>query len=187
MSVVATVSAGMQGALLLARGRREGVGLVDTDGTAVIRSFWAIPLCLPAVVCIKLLEWVAGGMPANPPLSLGRYLLLFLVGWLLFVWCSERMATVIGHQAQWPRFIAVWSYCSVVENMLVAIGSLPGALGAPAILSQVCEVVTFGWAFWLEWYAIRHSLQVGALTATAFLAVDLVIGTMLMSIGSMLG
>ena len=61
MSVLATVSAGVHGAVLLALGRPEGVRLVDTDQTAAIRSFWAIPLCLPAVVCLKLLDWLASG------------------------------------------------------------------------------------------------------------------------------
>src|SRR6185312_8431316 len=132
MSLFGSVSAGIQDALLLARGRPDGIQLVDTDHTAAIRSFWAIPLCLPAVVCLKLLDWLASGIPANVPLALGRYLLLFLVGWLLFVWISHHFASVLNKQSHWPRFIAVWSYCSVIENTLVAIGGLPGVLGAPS-------------------------------------------------------
>jgi hypothetical protein len=187
MSVIGTVASGIQGALLLARGRPEGVQLVDTDRTAAIRSFWAIPLCLPAVVCLKLLDWLATGIPARAPLALGRYLLLFLVGWLLFVWVSHHMATVLNKQAQWPRFIAVWSYCAIIENALVAIGGLPGALGAPSLVDQACELVTVGWAFWLEWYAIRLTLQVGPLTAVIFLAVDFGMGMFLIAIGALSG
>jgi hypothetical protein len=109
------------------------------------------------VVCLKLLDWLATGAPANVPLALGRYLLLFFVGWLLFVWMSHHIAGVLNKQALWPRFIAIWAYCSIVENTLVAIGGLPGALGAPAIVDQCAELVTVGWALWLEWYAIRLS------------------------------
>ena len=177
MSVINAVSAGVYGALLLARGRPDGIQLVDTDRTAAIRSFWAIPLCLPAVVCLKLLDWLATGIPAHAPLELGRYLLLFLVGWLLFVWVSHHIASVLNRQAQWPRFIAIWAYCSIIENTLVAIGGLPGALGAPSIVDQACGLVMTGWALWLEWYAIRLSLQVGPLTAALLLAVDIGIGT----------
>ena len=161
MSVIGSVAAGIQGALLLARGRPEGIHLVDTDRTAAIRSFWAIPLCLPAVVCLKLLDWLEAGIPANAPVALGRYLLLFLVGWLLFVWVSHYLAAVLQRLAQWPRFVAIWAYCSIIENTLVAIGFLPGALGAPSVVDQACQLVMMGWALWLEWYAIRLALQVG--------------------------
>jgi hypothetical protein len=187
MTVISSVSAGIYGALLLARGRPDGIELVETDETAAVRSFWAIPLCLPAVVCLKLLDWVATGIPANVPLALGRYLLLFLVGWLLFVWISHHIAGVLNKQQLWPRFIAVWSYCSVIENTLVAIGGLPGALGAPAILAQVAELVTFGWALWIEWFGIRLSLQVGPLTAVVVLAVDIGVGVVMALLGALSG
>ena len=187
MSVIGTVASGMQGALLLARGRSEGVQLIEGDRVAAIRSFWAIPLCLPAVVCLKLLDWLGSGIPANAPVALGRYLLLFLVGWLLFVFVSHHMASVLNKQALWPRFIAVWAYCSVIENTFVAIGGLPEALGAPSIVSQASNLITIGWALWLEWFGIRVSLQVGPLTAGVLLAVDFGIGVLMMVLGTLAG
>jgi hypothetical protein len=111
----------------------------------------------------------------------------FLVGWLLFVWVSHSIATTVNRSAQWPRFIAIWAYCSVVENTIVAIGGLPGALGAPSIIDQAAGLATAGWAFWLEWYAIRLSLQVGPLLAAALLIVDFGIGIVTMLVGSLLG
>lgn len=187
MSVIGSVASGVQGALLLARGRPEGVQLVDSDHSAVVRSFWAIPLCLPAVVCLQLLDWLASGAPANVPMALSRYLMLFLIGWLAFVWMSHHLAARVQRQAQWPRFIAVWAYCSIIENTLVAIGALPGALGAPTILDEAFQLFTMGWALWLEWYAIRLSLQVGPLTAVLLLLVDFVIGTTLTAVGAFAG
>ena len=175
-SVIGSVASGIQGALLLARGRADGIDRVESDHAAALRSFWAIPLCVPAVMCLKLLDWVANGIPARAPIVLGRYLLLFVVGWLLFAWVSHHLTGVLNKQSAWPRFIAVWSYCSVIENTMVAMGGLPGALGAPAIVDQFAQVVTFGWALWLEWFAIRLSLQVGPLTAMVVLAVDMGIG-----------
>jgi hypothetical protein len=187
MSIIGTVSAGVHGALLLARGRPDGIKFVDSDRTAAIRSFWAIPLSLPAVVCLKLLDWLATGIPSHAPLALGRYLLLFLVGWLLFVWVSHHTAVALNKQAQWPRFVAIWSYCSIVENTLVAIGGLPGALGAPSVIDQAFELVTVGWALWLEWYGVRLSLEVGPLTAALLVLVDFAIGVLLMLIGGLSG
>jgi hypothetical protein len=187
MSVIGSVASGVQGALLLARGRPEGIELVETDQTAVLRSFWAIPLSLPAVVCLQLLEWLATGVPANVPIALSRYLMLFLIGWLAFVWLSHHLAARLQRQAQWPRFIAIWAYCSIVENTLVAIGALPGALGAPTILDQASQLFTMGWALWLEWYAIRLSLQVGPLIAVLLLLIDFIIGTTLNGVGALAG
>ncbi len=187
MKVISTVSAGLHGALLLARGRPDGIRFVDTDRIAAIRSFWAIPLCLPSVVCLKLLDWLREGVPAQPPLELARYLMAFLVGWLLFVWVSHHIAKVLGKEAPWPRFIAIWAYCSVIENTLVAIGALPGALGAPGIIDQAAGLVTAGWALWLEWYAIKLSLQVGPMVAALLLIVDFSIGVLTMLIGTSLG
>jgi hypothetical protein len=187
MSVIGSVASGVQGALLLARGRREGIERVESDQTAVIRSFWAIPLSLPSVVCLQLLEWLATGVPANVPIALGRYLMLFLIGWLTFVWVSHHLAARLQRQVQWPRFIAIWAYCSIVENTLVAIGALPGALGAPAILDQASQLIMMGWALWLEWYAIRLSLQVGPLIAVLLLLIDFIIGTFLSGLGTLAG
>jgi len=153
----------------------------------VVRSFWAIPLSLPAVVCLQLLDWLASRVPANVPVALSCYLMLFLIGWLAFVWLSHHLAVRLQRQTQWPRFIAIWAYCSIVENTLVAIGALPGALGAPTILNEACQLFTMGWALWLEWYAIRLSLQVGPLIAGLLLLVDFIIGTMLTGLGALAG
>jgi hypothetical protein len=110
----------------------------------------------------------------------------FLVGWLLFVWVSHSIAVAVNKSAQWPRFIAIWAYCSVIENTIVAIGGLPGALGAPSILDQAAGLATAGWAFWLEWYAIRLSLQVGPLLALLLLIVDFGIGIVTMMVETLL-
>jgi hypothetical protein len=187
MSVIGTISSGIHGALLLARGRPEGIHFVEADRTAVIRSFWAIPLCLPAVVCLKLLDWIGSEIPPHVPLALGRYLLLFVIGWLAFVWVSHHLTVLLNKQSEWPRFIAIWSYCSIIENTLVALGGLPGVLGAPSIVDQAAQLITFGWALWIEWYAIRLSLQVSTVVAIGLVAVDFCIGVVMLSIGSIFG
>ena len=175
-SVPGSISAGLRGAVLLARARPEGVERFSNDPATVIRSFWALPLCLPSLICMKMLAWADTGIPVNGPASFVRYLLLFSVGWLLFVVVSHYLASTINKQDNWPRFVAVWSYCSVIENTLIALGELPKVLSAPAILTQAAQLVTIGWALWLGWYGIRLSLDTGKLTAAIFLAVDLTIG-----------
>lgn len=189
MSVATAVATGMRGAVFLALGRAEGGGMVENDRRAVIRSFWAIPLCLPAIMGLRLLDWSQSSRVPKVSLAMaqGRFLAQFLVSWLLFVVISHALATRLGKQPAWPRFIAVWAYCSVIENTLVAIGSLPGPLGAPAIVSEVALLVCIGWAFWLEWYATRLTLNVGALTAVVFVVVDLALGEAMAALGAIAG
>ena len=50
MSSVSTVTLGLNAALRLARGRADGVVLVPGDRETIVRSFWAIALCLPSVI-----------------------------------------------------------------------------------------------------------------------------------------
>ena len=185
------VITGLRAALLLAHGRAEGVRLVANDRTAVIQSFWAIPLCLPALICLRLLDLDHAALLALTPLKfgvlLGRNLAQFTVAWLLFMVISHALLDFLKKQPDWPRFIAIWAWCSVIENTLAALGSLPGPLGLPAIVSQVCVLVSIGWALWLEYYAIRLTLGGGALTAVGLLVIDMIIGEAMSVIGAMAG
>ena len=52
MSLGTSVVSGLQGALLLARGRSDGVRYVEDDIAGAARSFWAAAICLPAFVCL---------------------------------------------------------------------------------------------------------------------------------------
>lgn len=47
MGLVETAASGLQAALLLARGRAEGVGLVGEDQGSAARSFLAMGFCVP--------------------------------------------------------------------------------------------------------------------------------------------
>ncbi|MEA2741001.1 MAG: hypothetical protein QOH05_4308, partial [Acetobacteraceae bacterium] len=64
MNSVASVTLGLHAALRLARGRADGVVLVPGDRSTVVRSFWAIALCLPSVICRLLMSWAGSGIPA---------------------------------------------------------------------------------------------------------------------------
>jgi hypothetical protein len=182
MSSVSTVTSGLYAALRLARGRADGVMLVPGDRKTIVRSFWAIALCVPSVICRLLMSWANTGIPADAPHLVGREVIVFVVGWLVFVEVSHRLAPRIGRAERWGRFIAVWNWCNVIEGVLVIVGGIPGTLGAPAIVDQACELVAIGWALWLEWYATRLTLGVGPLAAASLVLLDQSIGIMLASL-----
>jgi hypothetical protein len=187
MNSLASVTAGLSGAVRLALGKADGVVLVPGDRTTAARSFWAIAFCLPSVVCRLFMAWSDDGIPAHAGHAVGRELIVFVLGWLVFVEMTHFLAPLLGRADRWGRFIAVWNWCNVVEGVLVIIGGLPGLLGAPDIVSEASELITIGWALWLEWYATRLTLQVGAGTAGGLVLLDQVIGIVLASAAVSIG
>ena len=160
MNSVSAVASGLQAALRLAWGRPEGVVQVGGDRETIIRSFWSIALCVPAVIFRLVMSWVVTGLPAHALHKAGREVIVFVVGWLVFVEITHRLAPLMGRADRWGRFIVVWNWCNVIEGVLVVVGGIPGALGAPPIVDEACELVTIGWALWLEWYATLLALGV---------------------------
>jgi len=187
LSALLTVAAGLSGAARLAIGKPDGVVLVTGDRRTAIRSFWAIAFCLPSVVCRLLIAWSVDGPPVNPGRQMGRELVIFVVGWLLFVEVTHRVAPLLDRTHRWPRFIALWNWCNVVEGVLIIIGGLPGLFGAPTIIAEASELVTIGWALWLEYYATRLAMHVTVVPAIGFVLLDQVIGVALAMISITLG
>jgi uncharacterized membrane protein YdcZ (DUF606 family) len=176
------VTLGLSAALRLALGKPDGVVLVSGDRASTASSFWAIAFCLPSVICRLLMTWVATGIPPHAAHLAARELVVFVVGWLVFVEVTHRLAGPMGRADRWGRFIALWNWCNVVEGVLVVAGLI---LGAPEIGDEACQLVTIGWAVWLEWYATKLTFGVGATSAVGFVLLDQAIGIMLASLAIM--
>ena len=96
MSSVSAVTSGLHAALRLARGRPDGVVLVAGDRRSIIQSFWAAALCVPSVLARLLMSWVVAGVPNHPLIAVVREVIVFLLGWLVFVELTYRIAPMIG-------------------------------------------------------------------------------------------
>ncbi len=186
MSVATSVTSGLHGALLLARGRAEGLRFVEDDMAGAARSFWAVVICLPAFICLRLMAWNEPGLPHTAHV-LAVDLLSYVIGWSGFALLSYRLVGAMGLGARWPRFIAIWNWCNVVQYLLLVVFSIPGLLGAPALLDQAAQLFALGWALWLEWFACRLALGIGAVPAAALVALDVALGVMLAAVGVALG
>lgn len=183
MSLATSVSNGVQGALLLARGRVDGLRYVEADMAGAARSFWAMAICLPAFVCMRLLAWTEAGTPPHLAHSFAVDLLSYAVGWLAFAVLSYRLVGSMGLGARWPRAIALWNWCNVVQYLLLVVFAIPGLLGAPPMLDQAAQLVGVGWALWLEWFAFRLTLGIGGMAAAGLVALDVAIGVLLAAVG----
>jgi len=182
MSLGTSVVSGLQGALLLARGRSDGVRYVEDDIAGAARSFWAAAICLPAFVCLRLLAWTSGGMPSHPAQVFALDLVTFGVGWCGFAVLSHRLVGAMGLGERWPRFITLWNWCNVVQYLLLVVFSIPGLLGAPALLDQSAQLFALGWALWLEWFAFRLTLGIGIIPAAGLVGVDVSLGVLLAAV-----
>jgi len=176
------VASGLQAALLLARGRSDGLRQLDTDLGAAARSFRAAWVALPAFVALQLIAWADGGVPALPGSALAFDLLTYVIGWVGFALLSREVAAALGREASWTRFIIVWNWCNVVQYALLLAAELPGLLGAPDWLAQAFWIVGLCWSLWLEWLAARLTLQVSSLVAAGLVGLDIAIGLLLAAV-----
>lgn len=184
MNATVSVFSGLQGALLLARGRAEGVGYVSDDMRNAARSFWAAAVCTPLFLAVLGLSWIETGRPADPVHAAALECLSYVIGWAGYAVISRPVVAAVRRAQHWPRFIAVWNWCNVVQYAMLLVATLPGALGAPYWLSETAQLVGQGWALWLEWFAIRLALDVTGLQAGVVMAPDVVLGVLLASVGA---
>jgi hypothetical protein len=182
MSLATAVTSGLQGALLLARGRADGVRYVEDDMAGAARSFWAMAICLPAFVCLRLVAWLNEGAPAHAAHVFALELVTYGIGWLGFAVLSYRLVGSMGLAARWPRAIALWNWCNVVQYLLLVVFSIPGLLGAPGLLDEGLQLFALGWALWLEWFAFRLTLGIGVVAAGGLVALDVAIGVLLAAV-----
>ena len=180
---VRSIASGMHAVLLLARGRTDGLRYADSDMAGAARSFWAIAICLPAIVCLQLMTWMQYGVPSYAGHAMGLDIMGYVVGWLGFALLSFHLAPKFGSGPRWPRFIAAWNWCNVVQYLLLVLAAMPGLLGAPAMVQETISLIVVGWALWLEWFAIRLALEVSTLAALGLVALDLSIGLALTALG----
>lgn len=168
---------GLHGALLLARGRAEGMLLLTARDEPALasaaRSFWAAALCLPAFICLQLIDLAqAPRVPPHAAHGMALQLLGFVIDWAGFALLSRVAAAAMGRLAAWPQFITAWNWCNVVQYLLLVAASLPPLLGMPSFLGETAWVVATGWALWIEWYASRVALGVSGLQAAGLVLLD---------------
>lgn len=178
-----SLSDALSGAVMLATGQPAGLGRISADSAGVLRSFWAAALCVPMLLCLRLIDWTLGGVPAAPTTDLARNLLAFAVGWAGFAVVSHLAAERLLDRAErWPGYIAVWNWCNVVQYALLLAAALPALLHAPAPVSEATQLIALGWALWLEWFATRLALNVGPWSAAGLVGLDVAIGLLMAAV-----
>ena len=175
-----TIAAGLAGAFLLGRGRKEGMMLMENTPDAAWRSFIAAFVCLPAFLAMRFFAWASDGGPTG---GFGRAfvaeLLGYSVAWVAFALVSLALAQQWGRAGSWPRFICAWNWTNVVQYLVLLALAVPGALGLPAGYAQLLTLVGLGYAIWLEWFVTRTALGVDTGRAMLLVGADLILGLFL--------
>lgn len=169
---------GFHGAMLLARGRPEGVLFFANSPAAAWRSCLLMLLGLPVGLLLHLL--LATSLSGSGILILlAVQCLRGVLGWAAFMVMSEPLAAMCGRGALWPRFIAVRNWLFLPQCLaLYALVSLPSLLGASEILLQATGLVCWGYMIWMDWFGTRWSLQTTGPQAAAFVIADLAVATL---------
>lgn len=174
------VAIGIQAAFLLARGRPDGLLLLNQKGEAARHaasfSFWAMALSMPGFVALHVMDWMIGGEPSGVGRAFAQDALGLVIGWLAFAVISHRLAQMTGRAALWPVFITAWNWCNVVQYLLLVTATLPSLLGLPAFVGQICWLVAIFWALWLEYFTMRLALLLPRPAAIALVALDFGLG-----------
>ncbi len=163
--------------MMLARGKPEGMGLIEASPSGVARSFWAAAICLPGFLAFRLLAWAETG---GPELGIGRGLVAEMLGyacaWVGFALATLPLADASGRRAAWPQFIAAWNWANVVQYLVLLALTVPAAFGLPALIGNGLGLAALGYALWLEWFVAKTALGVSGGRAASFVLLDLVLG-----------
>lgn len=175
------ISNGVAAAVAMARAEDDWADRFDFSGEQVFRSFWAIPLALPAMLIVaeaqrrlaveNPVDAVAQTIAAIPPLTL--YIMQTLI--YLLVWAGEIVAlTVLAQRrkAGWkisPLLIgANWSKFAFVLGS----GLLTGAAVASGVvwIASIGGFLAYALLFWLRWGIVRRSMNTTPLATAGVLA-----------------
>lgn len=138
------------------------------------RSFWALPAALPGFMALHVMDWLVSGGATG--VGFVQDLLGYLVGWLGFAVLSHRIAVLTGRAALWPRYIAAWNWCNVVQYLMLVVAGVPAVVGAPDWMVETAWVVAMGWALWLEYFTTRLALAMPARQAIGMVLLDFCLG-----------
>ncbi|WP_312222194.1 hypothetical protein [Rhizobium rhizoryzae] len=132
------------GLWLLVKGDRAGLALVDFTDRGMMRSFWAIVWCIPAIG-FSWIWWRLAFLETMPPgFRLGgifffRMALLEASNWLVPLVLAGLMALTMGLARQFPAIVFTANWLSVPFSYLYGLLSIllvlmPGLTGLIALI-----------------------------------------------------
>lgn len=179
MTVASTsfaIGAGLIGATRLARGDREGLRGMETTPHGAARSFWVAAICLPFFLILRFVDADSAAVSMR---GITAELIGYAISWVLFPLFARHLAVGCGREALWPRYVAAWNWCNVVQYVLLLVLAMPALFGAPAGLIQLVSIAVLFYGIWLGWFVARTALAINGTTAAGFVMLDLALSLMI--------
>lgn len=167
------VTRGIAGALLLARGKVDGIDAFDPTMADARASFLAALFCLPLFLLLRAGYPAPPGLEADPVRGFVADLVAYVCSWAGFALAALPMTEAFARRPLWPRLIAAWNWVNLVQYAVVTLLAVPSMLGLKGGFANVLELVGLGYALWVQWFAARLALGITGVRATAFVALDL--------------
>ncbi len=171
---------------MLARGRADGLALIDASPAGAWLSFASMWLCLPGYLALRLLSY-GPAAPVTPRLFAAEAI-GYVLGWFVFPLLMLGLCEAIGRQARFPAFVAAWNWAKVPQlAVMLAIAAI-GAVGLlPLALLDTVALFGLFCVVWIAWFTARTALGVSGGRAALVVAIDLVLGLFLTGLTITLG
>lgn len=134
----------MRGLMMLMRGDRQGLRLLDISDRGMMRSFWAIAWCLPAMVLSWLWIYLIYSSAMPPSWHAGvaffaRLALVELVSWMVPLVLAALVLAFSGAGAKLPAMVTIVNWLALPFSwifgfLLLLMLLVPGVQGLVALL-----------------------------------------------------
>ncbi|MEO1658221.1 MAG: hypothetical protein AAFR65_10890 [Pseudomonadota bacterium] len=192
------ISSAIGGTIAMARADERWTDRLDMSADAVFRSFWAIPLALPAhllaVEGARRMSVEAGqyNLAGISPVTYGvSQTIIFLITWGLQLALLASLARRRGSGWKISPLIIGFNWAVFLSRL--AFGLLFGLslISGVTMLAEIAAFFVFGFSVWLEWGVIRRTLETSVvgtigvigLLSVAVLVTSLILGLLFVAIG----
>lgn len=180
------IAGGVTGGFLLARGRADGLALMDLSPAGAWASFAAAWLCLPGYLALRLLADTA---PVAEPLRLvAAEAIGYVLGWFAFPLLMLGILDGMGKRERFAPLVAAWNWAKVPQLVVMLAATLLGAIGVlPAPVLDVLAIVALFYVVWIAWFTARAALSVTGGRAAFVVVLDMILGLFITGLTITLG
>ena len=166
----------LYGAYRLARFDARGMTYFETSLAGFWRSFYAAVIVAPLYAVLLLMRHAVDTTGVGAVRFASVEAIAYVIAWVAFPLVMVSLARVLDREERYLGYIVAYNWASVLQNglylplvMLGAAGVIPAGTAGPLSLIALSLILVYGW------FIAKVALDVGAGTAVALVALDLVL------------